>query len=325
MKIAARHRARAAARGSFGFFYPNIILIPSNEGEAFTSLRINPGLNPEDNKFIIEFFNELLKAAAEIDQPIKPLPAESSASTSIVAQTDEKIKQAESSASTSIVAQSASSAATSAVPKISMDESSIAPVPGDGNCAATALIQQFQKLRPLQFSQMNASILRTQASDYLINQATKLAEDSVFVGYVAVAIPALSITPSPEIQAILHNLSAYTDEEKIKLIKWYAEQIKKEGVWLDIPFFVAASKMYDIPVAIIKQDSMKINDSAYKIAERFPTDTSFNIRECAIIYYNGTDHYQGVVRNDDFLKELVDKDAGIRKLEKPSRNPQILF
>ena len=48
-------------RASFGFSYSNIIKIAVQEVEDSTSLRLNPGINPKENKVIIDFLNELSK------------------------------------------------------------------------------------------------------------------------------------------------------------------------------------------------------------------------------------------------------------------------
>ncbi|WP_068468078.1 hypothetical protein [Candidatus Protochlamydia phocaeensis] len=43
---------------SFGFYHPNLVYIPGSSDSM--SIRINPSLNPEENKVIIEFLNELV-------------------------------------------------------------------------------------------------------------------------------------------------------------------------------------------------------------------------------------------------------------------------
>lgn len=49
---------KAVRRASFGFYHPNITLIP--DGDCY-SIRINPGLNPKDNRAIVDFILELDK------------------------------------------------------------------------------------------------------------------------------------------------------------------------------------------------------------------------------------------------------------------------
>lgn len=65
LEKAASHNTRATMRGSFGFYNPNFISIPSLNDHEYTSMRINPGLNPKDNEFIIEFFHDLVELLAE--------------------------------------------------------------------------------------------------------------------------------------------------------------------------------------------------------------------------------------------------------------------
>lgn len=53
--------AKIHQRVSFGFFHPNLNIIPHPTDESFCSFRINPGLSPEDNAIIIDFLkNDLV-------------------------------------------------------------------------------------------------------------------------------------------------------------------------------------------------------------------------------------------------------------------------
>jgi hypothetical protein len=56
INMCVKNDVKAYARSSFGFYHHNIILI---EGDGSTSIRINPGINPEDSDIIIKFFEEI--------------------------------------------------------------------------------------------------------------------------------------------------------------------------------------------------------------------------------------------------------------------------
>lgn len=62
----ADRKSKAHNKGSFGFYHPNLNII----GDF--NVRINPGLNPEDNKIILELLDDLAKAieGKKIDDPI---------------------------------------------------------------------------------------------------------------------------------------------------------------------------------------------------------------------------------------------------------------
>lgn len=51
------------SRASFGFYHPNCIIIAVNAEEGSSTIRINPGLNPEENQIIIGFIKELVNDA----------------------------------------------------------------------------------------------------------------------------------------------------------------------------------------------------------------------------------------------------------------------
>lgn len=51
-QMAIERGVKIHARGSFGFYHANLNYLPG-------SLRINPGINPEENQFIIEFLQEI--------------------------------------------------------------------------------------------------------------------------------------------------------------------------------------------------------------------------------------------------------------------------
>lgn len=51
---------KAHSRASFGFFHPNCIIISINAERGSSSIRINPGLNPEENKTLIKFLKGLV-------------------------------------------------------------------------------------------------------------------------------------------------------------------------------------------------------------------------------------------------------------------------
>jgi hypothetical protein len=50
---------RVHNRGSFGFYHPNWGVLPTPKEGRFESIRINPGLDPKDNEFIIKFLQEI--------------------------------------------------------------------------------------------------------------------------------------------------------------------------------------------------------------------------------------------------------------------------
>lgn len=56
--------SKAHARNSFGFYHPNIDVIPDPEDGCYRNIRINPGLDPKDNDKIIA----LLKDVAKMDK-----------------------------------------------------------------------------------------------------------------------------------------------------------------------------------------------------------------------------------------------------------------
>ncbi|BBI18074.1 hypothetical protein [Neochlamydia sp. S13] len=51
------------SRASFGFYHPNCIIISVNAEEGSSTIRINPGLNPEENQVIAGFIKELVNDA----------------------------------------------------------------------------------------------------------------------------------------------------------------------------------------------------------------------------------------------------------------------
>jgi len=57
-EIFAAHGIKAHSRGSFGFYHPNINIIPDKDNHS-RNIRINPGLNPEDGKILIEYLEAL--------------------------------------------------------------------------------------------------------------------------------------------------------------------------------------------------------------------------------------------------------------------------
>lgn len=55
----AERGSKIHSRGSFGFYHPNINVIADPTDNKPRNLRINPGLNPEDNEIIIEFLRDI--------------------------------------------------------------------------------------------------------------------------------------------------------------------------------------------------------------------------------------------------------------------------
>lgn len=55
-KLCVDHRVKSFIRASFGFYHPNTTLI---FGKESTSLRLHPGINPEENKVILQFLHNL--------------------------------------------------------------------------------------------------------------------------------------------------------------------------------------------------------------------------------------------------------------------------
>ena len=56
-EICAKHGVKAYKRASFGFPHPSITWIP--RGSESVSIRINPGINQEDNRAILAYLNEI--------------------------------------------------------------------------------------------------------------------------------------------------------------------------------------------------------------------------------------------------------------------------
>lgn len=54
-----KHGVKTYSRASFGFFHPNFIVIMIQNVKDSTTIRLSPGINPRENKFIIEFLNGL--------------------------------------------------------------------------------------------------------------------------------------------------------------------------------------------------------------------------------------------------------------------------
>lgn len=55
----AAYHAKIHSRGSFGFYHPNVNIIPDDKGNV--SIRVNPGLNPIEVEYLAEFLQELEK------------------------------------------------------------------------------------------------------------------------------------------------------------------------------------------------------------------------------------------------------------------------
>ncbi len=53
------HNIKAHTRGSFGFYHLNLNDIPSEDNQALLNIRINPGLNSQEVKILVEFLNDL--------------------------------------------------------------------------------------------------------------------------------------------------------------------------------------------------------------------------------------------------------------------------
>ena len=47
------------SRGSFGCYHPNSNIIPSAEDKRPRNIRINPGLNEEENQILIDFLKDI--------------------------------------------------------------------------------------------------------------------------------------------------------------------------------------------------------------------------------------------------------------------------
>ena len=56
-KKCSDNKIKVFKKPSFGFYHPNVTYIPNSS--TSTSIRINPGLNPEENAVIIEYLNEI--------------------------------------------------------------------------------------------------------------------------------------------------------------------------------------------------------------------------------------------------------------------------
>jgi hypothetical protein len=204
----------------------------------------------------------------------------------------------------------------------------VRPVTGDGNCAATALARQLTELGQT----INQNQLRKAVSEYMTKSADVLKDDELFVGYVYSSINSIPGAKPANIAEILaiKDAQQLSGTQKKTLISWYGEKVKENGFWLDIAFFIAASKCFNRPIAIMKQDPFEQYALKYQIIERYPTDDEFNIHDCAIVYFNGTsnfagNHYEDIERNEDYLKALVEKDAALKKLEELPKKPQIKF
>lgn len=64
----AQRAKKSHSRGSFGFMDPNLNIIPDHIDNAPRHIRINPGINPEDNALIVEFIKEIPKIVKEAQQ-----------------------------------------------------------------------------------------------------------------------------------------------------------------------------------------------------------------------------------------------------------------
>jgi len=63
----AKAGVKMHSRGSFGFYHPNFNVIPAKEDLKPRNIRINPGLNPEDNKIIVAFLKDIPKLMVEFE------------------------------------------------------------------------------------------------------------------------------------------------------------------------------------------------------------------------------------------------------------------
>ncbi len=98
-------------------------------------------------------------------------------------------------------------------------------------------------------------------------------------------------------------LTSINEKDKIAIIKLYATLAAHDGVWLDLPFFHAYAKKFNIPIFII-QDCNGKNKIQAVIGE-----TSVPIQEKTglFIFYNGSDHYSAVNRNHKDFQTIINQ------------------
>jgi hypothetical protein len=85
----------------------------------------------------------------------------------------------------------------------------------------------------------------------------------------------------------------------------YAHLIRQPGTMLDLPFFLAL----DVPFMIIRNDQDN-NPVITEISENFEisgTIDSYDLNRPNILFYNGVNHYQALILQDDSHREAIRK------------------
>lgn len=131
------------------------------------------------------------------------------------------------------------------------------------------------------------------------------------------------------IQKMIENPEAITEADRAKLVHFYADYIRQDGVYMDLPFFLAVHVQNKTPVVILVRSEDKNAFPGYRVQTATPGATA---DKALFVIFNGHNHYlavdhspvslarrQAILKEYQQLQPLARLKADVNKLNaKPS-------